>query len=33
MLIINLALADLLTGIFAIPFKFQAALFQVCPLT
>ncbi|VDM62018.1 unnamed protein product [Angiostrongylus costaricensis] len=26
--IINLALADLLTGIFAIPFKFQAALFQ-----
>ncbi|CAJ0932958.1 unnamed protein product, partial [Mesorhabditis belari] len=27
--IINLALADLLTGVFAIPFKFQAALFQV----
>ncbi|KAK6042072.1 7 transmembrane receptor [Cooperia oncophora] len=26
--IINLAFADLLTGIFAIPFKFQAALFQ-----
>ncbi|KJH45061.1 hypothetical protein DICVIV_08878 [Dictyocaulus viviparus] len=27
--IINLAFADLLTGIFAIPFKFQAALFQI----
>ncbi|EYB92032.1 hypothetical protein Y032_0198g1597 [Ancylostoma ceylanicum] len=26
--IINLAFSDLLTGIFAIPFKFQAALFQ-----
>ncbi|PIO71053.1 hypothetical protein TELCIR_07059, partial [Teladorsagia circumcincta] len=30
--IINLAFADLLTGIFAIPFKFQAALFQCRPV-
>lgn len=28
--ILNLGFADLFTGIFAIPFKFQAALFQVC---
>ncbi|PAV78746.1 hypothetical protein WR25_24473 [Diploscapter pachys] len=29
--IINLGLADLLTAVFAIPFKFQAALFQCLP--